>query len=277
MTLLSTYRRPFTRRALRSRLTRALIIIFIIWNLTELHLIQHQTNAPKANKPHHAPRTKERIYIASVNWNNEAILRSHWSRALLDLSSKLGPENIFISIYESGSYDNTKGALRELDWELERLRIPRNVTLSPVTHEDEIAAPARGEGWVKTIGGRKQLRRIPYLARVRNLGLLPLYDLARQGITFDKVLFLNDVVFTVSLVRVVLAVWMYAKYWLSCISQVMFLNFSILMVVNTERLAPWISPSRRVTMIRLRSAIARAMRPSRRLGLFSVLRNRDML
>ncbi|KAJ6097645.1 hypothetical protein N7499_002019 [Penicillium canescens] len=156
------------------------------------------TNTPKANKPHHVPTTKERIYIASVNWNNEAILRSHWSRALLELSSELGPENIFISVYESGSYDNTKGALRELDWELERLRIPRNVTLSPVTHEDEIAAPARGEGWVNTVGGGKQLRRVPYLARVRNLGLLPLYDLARQGITFDKILFLNDVVFTPS-------------------------------------------------------------------------------
>lgn len=78
------------------------------------------------------------------------------------------------------------------------------MTLSPVTHEDEIAAPARGDGWVKTVGGGKQLRRVPYLARVRNLGLLPLYDLARQGITFDKILFLNDVVFTVSLVLVVL-------------------------------------------------------------------------
>jgi hypothetical protein len=205
MTLLTTHRRPLTRRAFRTRLTRALIIIFIIWNLTELYLIQHEINIPQPTSArrnhHHNPKQKERIYIASVNWNNEAILRSHWSRALLDLSTKLGPENIFISIYESGSYDNTKGALRELDWELERLRVPRNITLSPVTHDDEIAAPARGEGWIKTADGARQLRRIPYLARVRNLGLLPLYDLYRQGIVFDKVLFLNDVVFTVSLLH----------------------------------------------------------------------------
>ncbi|OQD88298.1 hypothetical protein PENANT_c004G06730 [Penicillium antarcticum] len=104
--------------------------------------------------------------VTSVNWNNEAILRSHWSRTLLDLSSQLGPENIFISIYESGSYDNTKGALRDLDWELERLRVPRNITLSHITHEDEMAAPARGEGWVRTTaGGARKLRRVPYLAR----------------------------------------------------------------------------------------------------------------
>ncbi|OQE40208.1 hypothetical protein PENCOP_c006G02722 [Penicillium coprophilum] len=120
----------------------------------------------------------------------------HWSKALTQLVLKLGPENVFISIYESGSYDNTKGALRELDWELERMRVPRNITLSPVTHEDEITVPARGEGWIRTPDGKKQLRRIPYLARIRNLSLQPLRDLASKGITFDKILFLNDVVFT---------------------------------------------------------------------------------
>lgn len=144
------------------------------------------------------PSKREHIYIASVNWNNELVLRSHWNEALLQLVSELGSENVFVSIYESGSYDNTKGALSELDRELDRLGVPRNITLSPVTHEDEIAAPARGEGWIRTSNGKTQLRRIPYLARMRNLSLLPLQDLTRKGITFDKILFLNDVVFTVS-------------------------------------------------------------------------------
>ncbi|KAG0156047.1 hypothetical protein PDIDSM_3223 [Penicillium digitatum] len=102
----------------------------------------------------------------------------------------------FISMYESGSYDNTKDALRELDWKLERMRVPRNITISPVTHEDEMATPVREDGWIRTPNGKKRPRRVPYLARIRNLSLLPLQDLARQGITFDKILFLNDVVFT---------------------------------------------------------------------------------
>ncbi|KAJ5562404.1 hypothetical protein N7535_003145 [Penicillium sp. DV-2018c] len=185
----------FTRLS-RHRIARALAILFAIWSLAELHLVQRQIY--KADHVHsgNRPHKQERIYIASINWNNEQILRTHWSKALIELVTKLGPENVFVSIYESGSYDNTKGALRELDWELERMRVPRNITLSPVTHEDEIAAPAGGDGWIRTPGGKKELRRVPYLARVRNLSLLPLQDLVRKGITFDKILFLNDVVFT---------------------------------------------------------------------------------
>ncbi|CAG7916382.1 unnamed protein product [Penicillium olsonii] len=189
MTLLSA------RRALRYRIARALALIFISWSLIELHFIQRRICEAESIQ-RDKPARKERIYIASVNWNNEQVLRSHWNKALYTLVSELGAENVFVSIYESGSYDNTKGALRELDWQLNKLGIPRNITLSPVTHQDEIAAPAKGEGWITTPKGNTQLRRIPYLARIRNLSLLPLQDLARKGITFDKILFLNDVVFT---------------------------------------------------------------------------------
>lgn len=197
MTKLAPYPRTFRRVLVRNRLLRSLFIIFVLWNLIELHLILRcisETDLIYRDKP----RRQERIYIASVNWNNELVMRSHWSQALVDLAWKLGPDNIFISIYESGSYDDTKGALMELDRELGRLQIPRNITLSPVTHEDEIAAPPGDDGWIVTPSGKKELRRIPYLSRIRNHSLEPLRELAEQGITFDKILFLNDVVFTVS-------------------------------------------------------------------------------
>ncbi|KAJ5089194.1 hypothetical protein N7532_007878 [Penicillium argentinense] len=195
MTKITPYPRTFRRVLVRNRLLRSLLLIFIVWNLIELHLILRcisETDLIYRDQP----RRRERIYIASVNWNNELILRNHWSQALTELAWKLGPDNVYISIYESGSYDNTKGALMELDRELGRMRIPRNITLSPVTHEDEIAAPPAGDGWIVTPRGKKELRRIPYLARIRNLSLEPLHELAAQGITFDKILFLNDVVFT---------------------------------------------------------------------------------
>ena len=54
-----------------------------------------------------------------------------------------------------------------------------------------------GSGWIDTPRVRKELRRIPYLSRLRNWTLEPLQELAQQGEKFDKVLFLNDVVFTV--------------------------------------------------------------------------------
>ena len=43
---------------------------------------------------------------------------------------------------------------------------------------------------------RLELRRIPYLARLRNLVMEPLFELRESGVVFDKILFLNDVVFT---------------------------------------------------------------------------------
>jgi hypothetical protein len=193
---LTSYPRTIRRTLVRNRIVRSLLILFIAWNLVELHLILRRISETDVIY-REQPRHHERIYIAMVNWNNEYILRSHLSKAIAELSWKLGPENVYISIYESGSYDNTKGALVELDAELDRLNVPRNITLSPITHEDEIAAPPDGAGWVVTPRGKNQLRRIPYLSRVRNYSLEPLHELAKQGIHFDKILFINDVVFTV--------------------------------------------------------------------------------
>ncbi|CAL5871926.1 uncharacterized protein PFLUO_LOCUS6181 [Penicillium psychrofluorescens] len=192
------------RRQRQRQILRALIILLVLWNWVEVHWVYRRLH--KADGLHHEqprrrielPQRRERIYIAGVNWNSESILRSHWNQAVLDLAQKLGPDNVFISIYESGSWDGTKGALAELDKDLDRLRVPRNITTSPVTHEDEMNKPPAGDGWVEISPGKKQLRRIPYLSRMRNLSLQPLAELAEQGIIFDKVLFLNDVVFTPS-------------------------------------------------------------------------------
>ncbi|KAE8371617.1 glycosyltransferase family 69 protein [Aspergillus bertholletiae] len=183
------------QRGLHYRLLLGLSTCLCVWTVLEVLFIQHRVSAvdriPSA-PPHHF----ERIFVASTHWNNEAILRSHWNNAMIELVKTWGPENIFVSIFESGSWDDTKGALRDLDHELDRLGVRRNLTLSEITHQDEISGPL-GDGWIDTPRGQKELRRIPYLARLRNLTLRPLEDLARNGIVFDKVLFLNDVIFTV--------------------------------------------------------------------------------
>ena len=204
--LLDTPRFPrlLPRRRIRrlARWLHALILVFLLWNAIEVYLLSDHfvtiSKSPETNNPRH-PRS-ERIFIASIHWNNEAILRSHWNDAVLDLAQTLGPDRVFLSVFESGSYDNTKGALRELDADLEQMGVGRNITLSNVTHVDEIVTPdeeAKGEGWIATARGVRELRRIPYLARLRNRSLQPLEDLAREGVVFDTVLFLNDVVFTV--------------------------------------------------------------------------------
>lgn len=165
--------------------------------MLEALFIQHRVSTVDRIPPT-PPRQFERIFIASAHWNNEAILRSHWNNAVIQLAKTCGPDNILVSTFESGSWDDSKGALRDLDLELDRLGVRRNLTLSEITHQDEISRPP-SEGWIDTPRGRKELRRIHYLARLRNQTLRPLEDLARNGIVFDKVLFLNDVVFTVGI------------------------------------------------------------------------------
>ncbi|PGH16584.1 hypothetical protein AJ79_01690 [Helicocarpus griseus UAMH5409] len=138
------------------------------------------------------------VYVASTHWNNEAILRSHWNNAVVELAKKFGKDNIYVSVYESGSWDNSKDALRDLDRQLDELGVQRTIVLDPTTHEDEIRKPRAKDGWIDTPRGRRELRRIPYLANLRNKSLEPLERLVAQGKTFDRIIFLNDVIFSMA-------------------------------------------------------------------------------
>jgi hypothetical protein len=60
-----------------------------------------------------ASHQKQRVHIASILWNNKAILQNHWNDAVVVIAKNLGPGNMFIGIYESGSCDNGKNALRD--------------------------------------------------------------------------------------------------------------------------------------------------------------------
>ena len=186
------------RRSTRSRWLRAFALVCtVLLTIDLLSLLLARRGQSAAHKT--IPNVKgQRIFIASIHWNNEIILRSNWNDQVANLVKYFGADNVYISIYESGSYlDDTKGALRALDRELERLGVNRTITLDETTHADEMQKPPR-EGWIDTPRGRKELRRIPYLAKLRDLSLKPLRELAAGGVRFDKVLFLNDVVFSVS-------------------------------------------------------------------------------
>jgi hypothetical protein len=139
-----------------------------------------------------------KIFITSLAWNSEAILPA-WSRTLLELVEVLGRENVFIHVFESGSWDESKTLLTALDTELEGLGVKRNITLSETTHQEFVSQRPDGEdGWVGTGRGKEEMRRIPYLARLRNQGLEEMGRLLVGGERFGKVLFLGDVVFSVS-------------------------------------------------------------------------------
>ncbi|CAK1361229.1 hypothetical protein CB0940_03378 [Cercospora beticola] len=187
-------------------------IILLAWTVIEVLLAKNAISREAATK---SPALGgEKIFITSIHWTSENMLRYNWIPQVIELTKAIGRENVFLSIYESGSLDDSKGALRELDAQLEAAGISRRIVLENTTHLEEmekrppvgvkkegfIQTPETGPttgipGFDYTPSGKMELRRIPYLAKARNLALDPLFELHDKGLKFDKVLFLNDVVF----------------------------------------------------------------------------------
>lgn len=192
-TLIRRRRSYSFRRLPRSSTFRFILLLFFLWDSIHcVSLYLHQSAALHVSPP---PRNTKRIYIAAQHYNSARLLREHWNEALYQLVQELGVENVFVSIYESGSYDETQQALRELDANLDVLHVKKEVVLSELTHREEIAAQPTEHGWIDTPAGVHALRRIPFLASIRNKVFQPLEALAAQGEHFDTILFLNDIAF----------------------------------------------------------------------------------
>lgn len=194
-----------TRRLSRASLLQIGLLLLILQSVFEVLQIRTwhtnqiilQNSHKIAQSHHHHNIYQGRIFITSLHWNNEAILPS-WSEELVKLVEVLGRENVFISIFESGSWDASKSLLGELDEKLVDMDVKRNITLGEGTHEEFVSQRSgKEEGWVRTNRGKQEMRRIPYLAKLRNQGLSELERLSEAGTGFDKVLFLGDVVFRV--------------------------------------------------------------------------------
>ena len=176
---------------------RVAVIVFLACNFLDVLRVRWSIISAQNASEAEGTFGEQKVYISSIHWNNEQIMRSHWNSAVVNLIKALGPENVYVSVYESGSWDDSKGALRELDTELAHLGVRKTIVLDETTHLDEIQKEPTASGWIDTPRGKKELRRIPYLAKLRNLSIKPLEQLQSSGEHFDKVLFLNDVVFLV--------------------------------------------------------------------------------
>lgn len=116
---------------------------------------------------------------------------------------------MFVSIIESGSLEDTKGALRDLEKQLDELGVESRIELGMSVEEQvsmlkDVPEPDEREGWIFTGRGERgwEVRRIPYLAELRNRVMEPLEQMREQRM-FDTVLWVNDVVFTVSHVDII--------------------------------------------------------------------------
>lgn len=212
---------PSYRRLKRTYIRPALYFAFLLLLIDTILLVHWRPPTYRAPFDHDrqwdaipTPRTNTTFFIASVHRNNEAVLRGGWNDALLSIISYLGADNVFISIVEGGSQDGTKDALRDLQQRLDERGVPNKVELGETVWEQiqeldtrpDPDAP-RKPGWIWWDDEKRyDLRRIPYLSRVRNQAMEPLASLAgddsgessnTKGTRYDQVLWLNDVVFDV--------------------------------------------------------------------------------
>ncbi|KAJ9145224.1 Polysaccharide export protein [Coniochaeta hoffmannii] len=199
---------PRFARRLRAYSRQIFSVVFVFFAIDAILLIRDRPPTYTAPIPAQqaGPTTNTSVYIVSVHRNNEQILREAWNDAVLALAAHLGPANVHFAAVESGSQDKTKEALMDLKGALDDLGVSNTISLGMTVWEqiDELETrpdPTRERepGWIwDKEEGHYDLRRIPYLAKVRNQALEPLTLLEkRHGRRFDKVLWLNDVAFDV--------------------------------------------------------------------------------
>lgn len=131
-----------------------------------------------------ANEQNEKIFIAASLYDQGGhLLRGAWGREVLKLLDILGNRNVFLSIYENGGGGAAEQALFDFD---KQVQCPHSVVYDVDFTIDEVPTIALPDGSERT-------KRVAYLAEMRNKALLPMLEDPRNH--YDKLLFLNDVVF----------------------------------------------------------------------------------
>ena len=114
-------------------------------------------------------------YFFAINLYNSFDVIPDVFATLFRVSAILGFDNVFVSIYENGSSDQTKALLKIFD--ALSMAVGLRVTIS---------TSMRRRGQFN--------HRIEYLAEVRNSAMVPLHQLRDdQGEVFDSIVFMNDI------------------------------------------------------------------------------------
>lgn len=114
-------------------------------------------------------------YFFAINLYNSFDVMPDLFATLFRTSAVLGYHNVYVSIYENGSNDQTKALLRIFD------ALARTVGLRVIIRTS-----------MRTRGAFNH--RIEYLAEVRNAAMVPLHELRdTEGEIFDTIVFMNDI------------------------------------------------------------------------------------
>ncbi len=168
-------------RRCASRVCRPLYILLLFSFLLACQLLFNSSYHPSSAPPFEID-PKETVYIAA-NIIDGGLITGAWGRSLLQLVEKIGSDRVFVSIY-----GGPKAALAELEAMLE---CPHALIAEDDSPLDQSSIPR-----TTLPSGESRIKRIAFLAEVRNKALEPLQALTKQGKQYDRVLFINDVFFS---------------------------------------------------------------------------------
>lgn len=142
-----------------------------------------QTVAKSVENGRGNPRGEKVFIAASIYDRDGSLAKGAWAENVLQLIDLLGPDNVFLSIYENDTGDVSASALGSLEE-----RVPCNRSLVYEPHLD-----LKDVQHITLPDGSERVKRIAYLAEARNRALRPLDD--PNQVQFDKLLYMNDVYF----------------------------------------------------------------------------------
>ncbi|KAK4232483.1 glycosyltransferase family 69 protein [Podospora fimiseda] len=128
------------------------------------------------------------VFISTILYDPDGNLANGlWGQRLLSIIHLLGPPNVFLSIYENDSGEQGQKALEHL-----KAHVPCENHIVSEPHVSLAGLPT-----ITLPDGSRRVKRIAYLAELRNRALRPLdnkFD-PTTSTKFDKILFMNDVAF----------------------------------------------------------------------------------
>ncbi|MCJ1307464.1 hypothetical protein MMC25_001110 [Agyrium rufum] len=129
--------------------------------------------------------TNQKIYIAaSIYDEGGKLANGFWGASLLSLVDLLGSDNVFLSIYENESGLEGETALDTLRTQVQ---CKNNLNYEGKLYQQDLLPR------VTMPDGSRRLKRMEYLAAVRNRAMEHLDS--HTEVTYDKILFLNDIAF----------------------------------------------------------------------------------
>jgi hypothetical protein len=146
----------------------------------------------------------EKVFIAAALYDpGGSLLDGAWASSVLSLVDLLGPDNVHLSIYENDADEAAKAALHRFKSKVSCECLPqlfRSIEIARGTDffkgNNTIVSEhltLKDIHSVTVPSGQRRMKRIAFLAEVRNRALRPLE--ADPSVQFDRLLFINDVMF----------------------------------------------------------------------------------